>query len=46
MAAVSKNIAKLYALKVYQGLWQLSDVPPAYRFLVDIYLEQMRKGQL
>lgn len=42
--AVSKNIAKLYALKVYQGLWDISDVPPAYRTYVDIYLEQLRRG--
>lgn len=46
MAGVSKNVAKLYAMKVVQGLWELSDVPAAYRTYVDIYIEQMRKGQL
>lgn len=42
--AVSKNIAKLYAIKVMQGLIALKDVPAAYRTYVEIYIEQLRKG--
>lgn len=44
MAKVSKNVAKLYALKIYQGLITMDDVPAAYRTYVDIYLEQLRRG--
>lgn len=42
--AVSKNIAKLYAIKVMQGLITLADVPAAYRTYVEIYIEQLRRG--
>ena len=42
--AVSKNIAKLYAIKVMQGLITLSDVPAAYRTYVEIYIEQLKRG--
>lgn len=44
--SISRNIAKLYALKVYQGRWDISDVPAAYRTYVDIYLEQMRRNNV
>lgn len=44
MAAVSKNVAKLYALKIYQGKLEIADVPAAYRTYVEIYLEQLRRG--
>lgn len=42
--AVSKKIAKLYAIKVMQGLWNLDDVPAAYRTYVEIYIEEMKRG--
>jgi len=41
--AVSKNIAKLYAIKIIQGVFSLEDVPAAYRTYVEIYIEQLRK---
>ena len=44
MAKVSKNAAKLYAMKIYQGKLEMSAVPAAYRTYVDIYLEQLRRG--
>lgn len=44
MAKISKNIAKLYAIKVIQGLWSIDDVPAAYRSYVEIYIEQLKKG--
>lgn len=43
MANVSKHIAKLYAIKVIQGLWKLEDVPAAYRGYAEIYIEQMKR---
>lgn len=42
--AVSKNVAKLYAIKIIQGLITLNDVPAAYRTYVEIYIEQLRRG--
>lgn len=42
--AVSKNIAKLYAIKILQGIITIDDVPPAYRTYVEIYIEQLRRG--
>lgn len=44
MAKISKNVAKLYALKIYQGKLDMSAVPPEYRTYVDIYLEQLRRA--
>ena len=43
MAAVSKNIAMLYAIKIIQGEFKMSDVPSAYRTYVEIYVDQMRR---
>ena len=42
--AVSKNIAKLYAIKILQGVITINDVPAAYRTYVEIYIEQLRRG--
>lgn len=42
--AISKNVARLYAMMVINGLWDISRVPAEYRTYVDIYIEQMRKG--
>ena len=42
--AVSKNIAKLYALKIIQGKIDKSEVPAAYRTYVEIYIDQLKKG--
>ena len=42
--AVSKNVAKLYAIKILQGAFSLDDVPAQYRTYVEIYIEQLRKG--
>jgi hypothetical protein len=42
--AISKNVARLYAMMVINGLWDISQVPAEYRTYVDIYIEQMRKG--
>lgn len=42
--AVSKNIAKLYAIKIMQGLITINEVPAAYRTYVEIYIEQLRRG--
>lgn len=43
--AISKNIAKLYAIKIIQGKLTKSDVPAAYRTYVEIYIEQLKKGE-
>lgn len=43
--AVSKNIAKLYAIKIIQGKITMSDVPAAYRTYVEIYIEQLKRGK-
>ena len=43
--AVSKNIAKLYAIKIVQGAITMSDVPAAYKTYVEIYVEQLRRGK-
>ncbi len=42
--AVSKNVAKLYAIKIIQGLITINEVPAAYRTYVEIYIEQLRRG--
>lgn len=42
--AVSKNIAKLYAIKILQGVITINDVPAAYRTYVEIYIEQLKRG--
>lgn len=41
---VSKNVAKLYAIKILQGLITLDSVPAAYRTYVEIYIEQLKRG--
>lgn len=41
---VSKNVAKLYAIKILQGLITLDNVPAAYRTYVEIYIEQLKRG--
>ena len=43
--AVSKNIAKLYAIKIVQGAITMANVPPAYKTYVEIYVEQLRRGK-
>ena len=43
--AVSKNIAKLYAIKIIQGKITMSDVPVACRTYVEIYIEQLKRGK-
>ena len=42
--AVSKNVAKLYAIKIIQGLITINEVPASYRTYVEIYIEQLRRG--
>lgn len=44
MGELSKNVAKLYALKIAQGQLKISDVPAAYKTYVEIYMDQTRKG--
>ena len=41
---VSKNVAKLYAIKILQGLITIDNVPAAYRTYVEIYIEQLKRG--